>query len=130
MTIPLLIFEPLDLPPDIHIVLHDNCHYYAFNKQNGINSISFYIQKNTNLECYLLDNLKKTNIKVFDNIEYHGSNVNDFLWKISENKYEKRYTKLEIIERLRLITKEIDLKNILEFIRKVPIDGTYEKDEL
>jgi hypothetical protein len=44
MTTPLLIFEPLDLPPDIHIVLDDSNQNYIFNKQSGTNSIYFSIQ--------------------------------------------------------------------------------------
>ena len=130
MAIPLLIFEPLDLPPDIHIILHDSNDYYIFNKTNEINSTFFSIQKNDNLECYLLDNLNITNVKVFEHIKYVGNNINEYLWKISDCRYDKRYIKLEIIERLRCIHNENDLSNILQIIRNIRIDESSDIEDV
>jgi hypothetical protein len=129
MAIPLLIFEPLDLPPDIHIILDDNYNYYIFNKITETKSTFFTIQQNDKLECYLLDNFNITNIKVFEHIKYIGNNINTFLWKISDCKYDKRYIKLEIIERLRSIHDETDLLNLREIIRNIKIDGASDIEE-
>jgi hypothetical protein len=131
MALPLLIFEPLDLPPDINIILNDDINNYIFHKMNGEKSIYFTIQKNekSGLESVLLDNFKKTNYKLFEHIHYNGNNVNLYLWKISDCNYERRFLKLEIIERLRLCRDESDLKNILEFIRQIPIEIQSDGDD-
>jgi len=129
MAIPILMFEPLDLPPDIHIILDDTYNYYIFNKINESKSTYFTILQKDTLECYLLENFNITNIKVFEHIKYDGYHINNFLWKISDCKYDKRYIKLEIIERLRSIHNENDLLNLREYIRNISINGTSDIEE-
>ena len=124
MSTPLLIFEPLDLPPDIRIVLNDDFKYYVFNKNICDELIYFTVEKKENafMESIILEKYEKTENKLFEHIQYDGYNVNEYLWKISDYNYERRFLKLEIIERLRCCNNENDLKNILEYIRQIPIE--------
>lgn len=130
MSIPLLIFEPLDLPPDISIVLNDNFKYYIFNKNICEELIYFTVEKNNALmESIILEKYEKTENKLFENIQYDGYNVNEYLWKISNYNYECRFLKLEIIERLRCCNNQIDLQKILEYIRQIPIETPSDGEE-
>jgi hypothetical protein len=124
MSIPILIFEPMDLPPDIIIIINDTCSFYVFNKITGNNSVYFTIEQSSNslMESKELTDLKKTDITLFESVCYHGNNINEYLWKISDCNYGTRYIKLEIIERLRCCNNPNELKKILMYIRQIPID--------
>ena len=124
MSIPILIFEPMDLPPDIKIIVNDTCSFYVFNKITDDNSVYFTIEQSPNLlmESKELIDLKKTGVILFETVYYYGNNVNEYLWKISDCNYRTRYLKLEIIERLRCCNNPNEIKKILTFIRQIPID--------
>ena len=57
--------------------------------------------------------INKTIISQDDNI----CDINDYLWKISNEKYNLRYIKLEIIERIRSIDDHLQLKRLLDFLK-------------
>jgi hypothetical protein len=124
MSIPILIFEPMDLPPDIKIIVNDTCSFYVFNKITDDNSVYFTIEQSPNvlMESKELIDLKKTGVILFETVCYYGNNVNEYLWKISDCNYRTRYLKLEIIERLRCCNNPNEIKKILTFIRQIPID--------
>ena len=104
MSIPILIFEPIDLPPDINIIVNDSCSYYVL------------------MESKKLTDLQKTDVILFQSVLYYGNNVNEYLWKISDCNYSTRYLKLEIIERLRCCNNQTEFKKILMYIRQIPIE--------
>lgn len=124
MSIPILIFEPIDLPPDIKIVVNDTCSFYVFNKIREDNSVYFTIEQSSNslMESKELIDFKKTGVTLFEKVGYYGNNVNEYLWKISDCNYGTRYLKLEIIERLRCCNNPNEIKKILTYIRQIPID--------
>ena len=131
MSIPILIFEPIDLPPDIKIVVNDTCSFYVFNKITADNSVYFTIEQSQNslMESKELNDFKKTGVILFETMCYYGNNVNEYLWKISDCNYGTRYYKLEIIERLRCCSSPNEIKKILTFIRQIPIDTQIDGEE-
>ena len=124
MSIPILIFEPIDLPPDINIIVNDSCSYYVFHKIISNVSVYFTIEQLPNLlmESKKLTDLQKTDVILFQSVLYYGNNVNEYLWKISDCNYSTRYLKLEIIERLRCCNNQTEFKKILMYIRQIPIE--------
>jgi hypothetical protein len=133
MSIPILIFEPIDLPPDIKIIVNDTCSFYVFTKITADNTIYFTIEQSSNslMESKeLTTDFKKTGVILFKTVYYLGNNVNEYLWKISDCNYGTRYSKLEIIERLRCCNNPNDIKKILMYIRQIPIDTQSDGEDL
>jgi hypothetical protein len=124
MSIPILIFEPIDLPSDIKIIVNDTCSFYVFNKITADSSVYFTIEQSSSslMESKELNDFKKTGVVLFETVCYYGNNVNEYLWKISDCNYVTRYLKLEIIERLRCCNNPNEIKKILTYIRQIPID--------
>jgi len=130
MSIPLPLFQPIDLPLDINLVLNDQ-NYYIFSKEHENDKIFFTIEllsQTNQLTCLKVDNnFKKTSVVLFEDINYSGNNVNDYLWRLSNTGYNNRFFKLEIIERLRHCTEYSQLQKLLLFLRDIPVDNYTEE---
>ena len=122
------IFQPLDLPPDINYLISDCGNFYIFTKK----AQQFVITMNEEtkkLECYdYIDNAISNN-RIFLSLEYEKNNINDLLWKISDQNYSTRYLRLEFIERIRKITNETNIKDIMDCLKKYNKDYPHTDSE-
>lgn len=116
------IFQPLDLPPDISYEISDCGNFYIFTKNRADNSRQQFIISMNNLtnklECYDFIDKEISQNRIFLSLEYEKNNMNELLWKISEYNYSFRYLRLELIERVRKITNEHNIKDVLECLKK------------
>jgi len=128
MSIPLPLFQPIDLPLDINLVLNDQ-NYYIFCKEHENEKIFFTIELNqpNQMVCFKVENYKKTSVVLFEQVVYCGNNVNDYLWRLSNTGYNNRFFKLEIIERMRHCTEYSQLQKLLLFLRDIPVDNYTEE---
>ena len=108
-------FDTLDVPSDIHVSLDDKNNYYIFHELKSNIFFRILIENNTlkRYTCTHDGTLIKNSI-LYDDI--HGD-INDYLWKISSEKYCLRYHKLEIIERIRNIDDNLQIKKLLDFLK-------------
>jgi hypothetical protein len=140
-------FQPLDLPPDIQIVIAPDFPYYIFHKLNPSYYFRIYIEE-------IIDNVKnipqiigrafkcdkngKTeknkDSEIIPPFQQNSSiiNVNTFIWSLSDIPYSQRHIKKEVIERLRGITINDKLIELNELIIKVTKShkSTTEDDEI
>ena len=108
-------FDTLDIPSDIRVSLDDKNNYYIFHDLK--NNTFFRILIDNNILRRYSCNYDGTLIKnaiVYDEII---GDINDYLWKISSEKYSLRYIKLEIIERIRNIDDNTQFKRLLDFLK-------------
>ena len=108
-------FDTLDIPSDIQLSLHDTNNYYIFHDLNNNTYFRIIIQANTikRVSCNHDGTLIHNSI-VFDDII---GDLNDYIWKLSTEKYILRYNKLEIIERIRNIDDNQQIKKLLDFLK-------------
>lgn len=108
-------FDTLDIPIDIQVSIDDKNNFHIFHDLNN-NTFFRIINDNNSLKrihCTHDGAIIKNSIIYEDII----CNINDYLWKISSEKYSLRYTKLEIIERIRNIDDNLQLKRLLDFLK-------------
>jgi|LakMenEpi03Aug12_release.lakeMendotaPanAssembly.Ray.scaffolds.fasta_scaffold184573_2 hypothetical protein len=108
-------FDTLDIPIDIQVSIDDKNNFHIFHDLNN-NTFFRIINDNNSLkriQCTHDGAIIKNSIIYEDII----CNINDYLWKISSEKYSLRYTKLEIIERIRNIDDNLQLKRLLDFLK-------------
>ena len=120
----LSLFEPLDLPPDIHILINNSSDTYVFQKGDLFFIIGQEEEEGSTFIFFVCDNNGKTNgDRVFEDIYPNKTqNINDLLWKISDYPYNRRFLRLEMIERMRHIKNEQDLDDIISFLKKYNIN--------
>jgi hypothetical protein len=108
-------FDTLDIPSDIQLSLHDTNNYYIFHDLNNNTYFRIIIQANTikRVSCNHDGTLIHNSI-VYDDII---GDLNDYIWKLSTEKYILRYNKLEIIERIRNIDDNQQIKKLLDFLK-------------
>ena len=108
-------FDTLDIPSDIEFSLDEKNVYYIFHDIRNNIYFRIIIDNNTLTRCICSQDgtINKTIISQDDNI----CDINDYLWKISNEKYNLRYIKLEIIERIRSIDDHLQLKRLLDFLK-------------
>ena len=108
-------FDTLDIPCDIEFSLDEKNLYYIFHDIRNNIYFRLLIDNNTLKRCICSQDgtINKTIICQEDNI----SDINDYLWKISNEKYNLRYIKLEVIERIRSIDDNLQLKRLLDFLK-------------
>jgi len=108
-------FDTLDIPCDIEFSLDEKNLYYIFHDIRNNIYFRLLIDNNTFKRCICSQDgtMNKTIISQEDNI----CDINDYLWKISNEKYNLRYIKLEIIERIRSIDDNLQLKRLLDFLK-------------
>lgn len=117
-----LIFQSLDVPPDISVVIGESNPFYIFQKKQGKDIIYFRIFKHfdsiKSLECDRKGEILN-DTKLFNDVEFQGFNLNDYLWKVTECTYFDRFKQLEIIERIRNLKNELDQESLLIFLQKL-----------
>jgi len=107
-------FETLDIPSDIGLYMDDKNNNYIFHD----------IKNNVFFRILIVDNtLKRFSCMqdgtIINSIVHNDiiENINDYIWKISSDKYNSRYYKLEIIERIRNIEDNLQIKKTLDFLK-------------
>jgi len=108
-------FDTLDIPIDIQVSQDEKSSYYIFHDIKNNNYFRIIVD-NSILKRY---NCSQDGTIIKSAITYEDTihNVNDYLWKISSEKYNLRYSKLEIIERIRNIDDNQQIKRLLEFLK-------------
>lgn len=107
-------FETLDIPSDIQLIMDENNNHYIF----------YDTKNNLYFKILIINNtLRRFSVSpdgnIIDTIAHDDiiNNINDYIWKISSDKYSSRYNKLEIIERIRNIQDNLQIKKTLEFLK-------------
>jgi hypothetical protein len=108
-------FDTLDIPSDIQLSLDDTNNYYIFHDLNNNMFFRIIIHANTlkRFPCNHDGTLIHNSI-IYDDII---SDINDYIWKLSTERYSLRYNKLEIIERIRNIDDNLQIKKLLDFLK-------------
>jgi hypothetical protein len=108
-------FDTLDVPMDIQVSLDDKNNFHIFHDLKNNTFFRIITDNNTlkRFPCTHDGTLIKNSI-VYDDII---GCINDYLWKISSEKYSLRYIKLEIIERIRNIDDHVQIKRLLDFLK-------------
>ncbi len=108
-------FDTLDIPSDIELSLDDTNNYYIFHDLNNNMFFRIVIHAN-NLKRFSCnhDGTLIHNSIIYDDII---GDINDYIWKLSTEKYSLRYNKLEIIERIRNIDDNQQIKKLLDFLK-------------
>ena len=108
-------FDTLDIPDDIKISLHDCNLYYIFYDMTEDIHFRLFIENNllTRYNCNEYGILKQSSSIIINN----ELDVNNYLWSISTQKYNIRFIKLELIERLRNINDVNQIKKIIEHLK-------------
>jgi len=108
-------FDTLDIPDDIKLTLHDCNLYYIFYDINEDIYFRLFIENNllTRYNCNESGTLKQSSAMIIHN-EF---DINNYLWSISNQKYNMRFIKLELIERLRNINDINQIKKIIEYLK-------------
>ena len=108
-------FDTLDIPSDIQLSLDDKNKYYIFHDLKSNTFFRILVENNT-LRRYPCshDGTLIKNAIAYDEI---NGDINDYMWKISSEKYSLRYVKLEIIERIRNIDDTAQVKRLLDFLK-------------
>ena len=131
MSIPIPLFQPLDLPQDISMILND-LNYYIFCKDDNHNQkIYFTVELDTTknqMVSYQVENYKKTTALLFETIQFYGTNLNDYLWRISNSGYNHRFLKLEIIERIRILNDVSQMQKLICFLKENMSSNNYPED--
>ena len=132
MSIPIPLFQPIDITPDISMILNDQ-NYYIFGKENEENekmyfTVEYEIDKNQ-LVAFLVDtSYVKTSTLLFEHVHFYGNNVNEYLWRISSSGYSNRFIKLEIIERIRSYTDIAQLNRLISFLKDNMSSNNYPEE--
>jgi len=108
-------FDTLDIPNDIKITLHDCNLYYIFYDINDDIYFRLFVENNLLKRHNCNENgtlLSTTPLFVNSDLD-----VNNYLWSISKEKYNVRFIKLELIERLRNIDDIYQIKKITEYLK-------------
>jgi len=132
MSIPIPLFQPLDIPPDISMILNDQ-NYYIFCKEHDENEKTFFTVEYDMDKCQLVSFLVdasnlKTPTRVFENVHFDGNNVNEYLWRLSSSGYNNRFIKLEIIERIRGYTDIAELNRLISFLKDHMSSNNYPEE--
>ena len=108
-------FDTLDIPTDIQVSIDDKNNFYIFHELKNNNFFRILIDIQTLKRCpCTYDGTLIKNCIIYDDII---GDINDYLWKISSEKYSLRYNKLEIIERIRNIDDNGQIRRLLEFLK-------------
>jgi hypothetical protein len=132
MSIPIPLFQPIDIPPDISMILNDQ-NYYIFCKENEENekmyfTVEYEIDKNQMVSFLVDASYVKTSTLLFEHVYFYGNNVNEYLWRISSSGYNNRFIKLEIIERIRSYTDISQLNRLNSFLKDNMSSNNYPEE--
>jgi hypothetical protein len=123
----ILKFDTLDLPPDIELISHPETNYFVFHKltydlrNDSYFRLQIFGNSVTKCKCDMFGEIGtiegEQDKEIIDNfIETYGD-INHYLWKLSNEKYNIRFIKMELIERIRKITDVNHLKKIIEYLK-------------
>jgi len=109
-------FDTLDIPPDIEIISYPEAPYFIFH--NMINNSYFRIIIQNEKIIHRICCSNGTLIEM-NNINNHHiiGDINQYLWNLSNEKYNLRFTKLELIERIRKLHDDSQIKKVVDYLK-------------